>query len=109
MNQKYIPYGTRLKDGMVFNLSVGLQDVPLSVSERKGSGAADMETFSVMIAGGWVDWGLVYCCKALCRSVGVSVDQYACLHTPYHIYIYPLQRYNTMVNIHQQPWVAFVW
>lgn len=41
----------RLKDGMVFNLSVGLQDVPLSAEERKGSGAKDMETFSVLIAG----------------------------------------------------------
>ncbi|CAM9636027.1 unnamed protein product [Scytosiphon promiscuus] len=41
---------TKLKDGMVFNLSVGLQDVPLSASERKGFGAAEMETFSVMIA-----------------------------------------------------------
>lgn len=48
----WVRYGTRLKDGMVFNLSVGLQDVPLSASERKGSGAANMETFSVMIAGG---------------------------------------------------------
>lgn len=36
---------------MVFNLSVGLQDVPLSAEERKGSGAKDMDTFSVLIAG----------------------------------------------------------
>lgn len=43
--------GCRLKDGMVFNLSVGLQDVPLSEDERRGSGAASMETFSIMIAG----------------------------------------------------------
>eukprot|EP00752_Nemacystus_decipiens_P016325 g14600.t1 len=42
--------GTKLKNGMVFNLSVGLQEVPLSVEERKGSGAKDMETFSVLIA-----------------------------------------------------------
>lgn len=41
----------RLKAGMVFNLSVGLQEVPLSPSERKGSGAEKMETFSVVIAG----------------------------------------------------------
>ncbi|CAM9487349.1 unnamed protein product, partial [Laminaria digitata] len=41
---------TKLKDGMVFNLSVGLQDVPLGVDERKGSGAASMETFSMIIA-----------------------------------------------------------
>lgn len=41
----------RLKDGMVFNLCVGLQDVPLSKEEKKGSGAEGMETFSAMIAG----------------------------------------------------------
>lgn len=41
----------RLKDGMVFNLCVGLQDVPLSKEEKKGSGAESMETFSAMIAG----------------------------------------------------------
>lgn len=42
---------TRLKDGMAFNLSVGLQGVPLSPEERKGSGAKDMEAFSMVIAG----------------------------------------------------------
>lgn len=42
---------TRLKDGMAFNLSVGLQGVPLSAEERKGSGAKDMEAFSMVIAG----------------------------------------------------------
>lgn len=36
---------------MVFNLCVGLQDVPLSKEERKGSGSEGMETFSAMIAG----------------------------------------------------------
>lgn len=36
---------------MVFNLSVGLQGVPLSEDERKGSGAASMEAFSMVIAG----------------------------------------------------------
>lgn len=41
----------RLKDGMAFNLSVGLQGVPLSPEERKGSGAKDMETFAMVIAG----------------------------------------------------------
>ena len=41
----------RLKEGMVFNLSVGLQDVPLSEEERKGSGAASMDKFSTLIAG----------------------------------------------------------
>ena len=41
----------RLKDGMAFNLSVGLQGVPLSPEERKGSGAKDMEAFSMVIAG----------------------------------------------------------
>ncbi|CAM9902691.1 unnamed protein product [Ascophyllum nodosum] len=41
---------TKLKEGMVFNLSVGLQDVPLSEEERKGSGAASMDKFSTLIA-----------------------------------------------------------
>lgn len=41
----------RLKDGMAFNLSVGLQGVPLSPEERRGSGAKDMEAFSMVIAG----------------------------------------------------------
>lgn len=42
--------GTKLKDGMAFNLSVGLQGVPLSPEERRGSGAKDMEAFSMVIA-----------------------------------------------------------
>ncbi|CAM9140596.1 unnamed protein product, partial [Discosporangium mesarthrocarpum] len=39
----------RLKEGMVLNLSVGLQGVPLSSKDRQGTNMA-METFSVMIA-----------------------------------------------------------
>lgn len=41
----------RLKDGMAFNLSVGLQGVPISEAERKGSGAEGMQTFAMVIAG----------------------------------------------------------
>lgn len=36
---------------MVFNLSVGLQDVPLSTADKKGGSSYQMETFSIMIAG----------------------------------------------------------
>lgn len=52
----YLFFLDRLKDGMVFNLSVGLQGVPLSEDERKGSGAANMEAFSMVIAGQLVGW-----------------------------------------------------
>ncbi|CAM9230410.1 unnamed protein product [Ectocarpus sp. 4 AP-2014] len=41
---------TKMKDGMVFNLSVGLQDVPLSTADKKGGSSYQMETFSVIIA-----------------------------------------------------------
>lgn len=47
---------------MVFNLSVGLQDVPLAVDERKGSGAEGMETFSMIIAG-------IACLRTGCVSI----------------------------------------
>lgn len=45
------PLTRRLKDGMAFNLSVGLQGVPLPENERRGSGAQSMQTFAMVIAG----------------------------------------------------------
>ena len=63
---------------MVFNLSVGLQDVPLGVDERKGSGAANMETFSMIIAGTHY---MLYVALWHLRSV-----------CPLHFFIQPIRR-----------------